>query len=147
MIFSKSFGYALRGILYVAIQQKQADHISIAEISERLEVPKHFLAKIMKRVAEEGILHSTRGPHGGFSITDTTLQTRIMEIAKLTESVNPMNTCVLSFRKCNAKKPCPLHSRFAEIKDLMTDSLSNTTIGNLLDEKNKNFIKVITETP
>lgn len=143
MLLSKSFGYALRGVLYVALRQQHVKRVQIQEIAQKLAVPQHFLAKIMKRLAEKGILRSTKGPYGGFSITDKTLQTRIIEIVSITDGTGLVDNCVLSFRKCNAKNPCPLHTKMAKLKKGFIESLSDSSIGDLLDEKNPEFIKSI----
>lgn len=112
-------------------------------MAEKLAVPQHFLAKIMKKIADEGVLTSTKGPYGGFSINEKTLQTHIIYIVKITDGTDLIDNCVLSFRKCNAKNPCPLHTKMAKLKDGFIKSLSSSTIGDLLDEKNPEFIKSI----
>src|SRR5918994_618927 len=64
MPFTKSFGYALRSILYIAIMSKEKSKVQVEEIAVRLSVPKHFLGKIMRLVVKNGILNSTKGPYG-----------------------------------------------------------------------------------
>ncbi|MER3464058.1 MAG: hypothetical protein C4329_06235 [Chitinophagaceae bacterium] len=49
MIFSKSFRYALRDILYVAAQSI-THHVQLDEIAEALGAPRDFVGKIMKGV-------------------------------------------------------------------------------------------------
>ena len=143
MLLSKSFGYALRGILYVALRHQHVKRVQIQEMAEKLAVPQHFLAKIMKKIADEGVLTSTKGPYGGFSINENTLQTHIIDIVRITDGTDLIDNCVLSFRKCNAKNPCPLHTKMAKLKDGFVKSLSGATIGDLLDQKNPDFIKSI----
>src|SRR5690606_38603326 len=100
MFFSKSFGYALRGVLYVALVDKEGRKVQLDEIAEKLSVHKHFLAKIMKTMVKEEILSSTKGPYGGFFKNDQTLKTRIIHLVKITDGIEQFNTCVLSLRKC-----------------------------------------------
>ena len=84
MVFSKSFGYALRAILYIALSNKQKENIQLDEIAEQLALPRHFLGKVMNKLTNEGILNSIKGPHGGFSITEETLQTTLIKIIEIT---------------------------------------------------------------
>jgi len=109
MVFSKSFGYALRGVLYVAITSEENRRVQVDEIASRLAVPKHFLAKIMNRVVKEGILDSTKGPFGGFSVNGETLTSPLIRLLRITDGMEQFNTCVLKLRKCNKVNPCPLH--------------------------------------
>lgn len=143
MIISKSFGYALRGILYVSLLKDENRKVSIEEIADRLAVPRHFLGKIMKSMVKAGIISSTRGQQGGFFINDKTLTTPIMTIALLTEGASYFNTCMLSLRKCNADNPCPMHNRVEKFRNDLQEVYSNTTIGDMLKDNKPEFIKSI----
>lgn len=143
MVLSKSFGYALRGILYISLMNDEQRKIPIEEIARRLSVPRHFLGKILKGVVKAGILSSTRGQQGGFYINEKTLITPILHIVLLTEGKNYFNTCLLSLRSCNAANPCPMHSKVEKFKDDLLEVYSQTTIGDLLKENKPEFIRSI----
>lgn len=143
MFLSKSFGYALRGVLYVALVDKGDRKVQLDEIAAKLSVPRHFLAKIMKTMVKGGILQSTKGPYGGFSLGEKTLDIRLLQLISITDGMEQFNTCVLSLRKCNSKNPCPLHYQMLKLRDDMLAQFSKTTIGDLLNEKNPDFIKSI----
>ncbi len=80
---------------------------------------------------------------GGFSLSPITLQTKLLQLVKITDGMEQFNTCVLSLRKCNSKNPCPLHFQMLQIRDGMLAEFSKTSIGDLLDKKNPDFIKSI----
>ena len=143
MFFSKSFGYALRGVLFVALIHQEGRRVQLDEMAEKLQVPRHFLAKIMKLMVKEGILHSTKGPYGGFSLTDHSLNKKIIHIVRITDGVEQFNTCVLSLRKCKNDNPCPLHYQMMKLRDDMLAEFSARTLGDLMDEKNPDFIRSI----
>lgn len=143
MFFSKSFGYALRGTLYVAIMGDGDRKIRIDEMSNRLLVPRHFLGKIMNRVAKKGILSSTKGPNGGFALNDVTLSTSLLTILESTDGLDQFNECVLRLKKCNALNPCPLHDRIQVYRVELLELFSQTDIGSLLREDKPDFIKMI----
>ena len=111
MYFSKSFGYAVRGVLYVAVTGTSKSRIQVDEIARKLSVPKNFLGKIMKKIVKHGILHSTKGPYGGFSINDKTLSTSLSDLMLITNGDALSDNCVLGLKKCNSVHPCPLHRR------------------------------------
>ena len=143
MFFSKSFGYALRGILYVALMQDEQRKVQIDEIAVKLSIPKHFLGKIMMELVKTGLLHSTKGPYGGFDLTEKTLATPLIKLAEITGDVNQFNICVLQMRSCNGVNPCPLHKDVEVIKDNLHNLFTQTTIADLLTEDKKDFIKSI----
>jgi len=143
MLFSKSFGYALRGILYVAISGNEHKRIPIEEISVRLSVPRHFLGKIMNKLAKEGILSSTKGPNGGFALNDLTLSTSLLTLLESINGLNQFNECVLRLKKCNSKHPCPLHERIQGYKASVLELFSRTDIASLIKNNQPDFIKTI----
>ncbi|RYF86429.1 MAG: transcriptional regulator, partial [Chitinophagaceae bacterium] len=50
MFFSKSFGYAVRGVLYIAFMQDAKQYVQAEEIAAQLLVPRHFVSKILKKL-------------------------------------------------------------------------------------------------
>jgi len=120
---------------------EEKEKVQLQEISENLSVPRHFLAKIMKRIVKEGILTSTKGPNGGFSINKNTTSTSIARILQFTDGAGDLNTCVLSFRKCNASNPCPLHYQIQSYKEDLHALLNENTIGDLINKNKSAFIR------
>ncbi|NUM71915.1 MAG: Rrf2 family transcriptional regulator, partial [Ignavibacteriaceae bacterium] len=64
MIFSKATIYGIKSIVYVAKQQNGKDYVSIREIAEKLEIPFHFLTKILQKLTHAGIIVSSKGVKG-----------------------------------------------------------------------------------
>ncbi len=143
MVLSKSFGYALRGVLYVATMNDSKKKVRIHEMAERLSVPRHFLAKVMKRIVKEGILDAVRGSHGGFCINEKTLQTKLIKIAEISGDNEGYTSCVLRLRKCNAKAPCPMHNQVEQLRSQWLSLLTTTTLNDLLRKDQPDFIRSI----
>ena len=141
MILSKSFGYALRGVLYVARMQDENRKIQIEEIASNLSVPKHFLGKIMQQVVKKGLLRSTKGPYGGFSLTNETLGAPLMKLVEITDGTEQFKICVLKLKSCDGTNPCPLHYEVVEIREKFLSVFSETTIGDLLKDSKHDLIK------
>jgi Rrf2 family transcriptional regulator, iron-sulfur cluster assembly transcription factor len=141
MVLSKSFGYALRGILYMAAVQEEKKHIQLQEIAEKLDAPRYFLGKVMKRLSKQGIIDSTKGHAGGYTLNDNTLSTPVMAIVSLIEGEELFNTCVIGFKKCNEHNPCPLHHQVVTAKNQMIKIFNETKIGDLLKDDKPAFIR------
>ena len=109
----------------------------------RIEVPKHFLRKIMKKLVKNSILHSTKGPSGGFALNDRTLSTPLLEIVMITNNVNDIDECVLCLQKCNSRYPCPLHFKVQPYKENLYQLFANTTVGDLVKTSEPDFIESI----
>lgn len=143
MFFSKSFGYALRGILYIALTGNEGLRIQVDEIADKLSVPEHFLRKIMKRLVQAGVLNSTKGPYGGFSINDKTLATPLYELLVLMNENAQFDNCVLRLTRCNTRHPCPLHHKMVVYRNELLVLFTTTTVGDLLNPHQEDYIKSI----
>ncbi|MBI1782425.1 MAG: Rrf2 family transcriptional regulator [Sphingobacteriales bacterium] len=140
MVFSKSFGYALRSILYVVMINENQSRVQIQEVADNLQIPKHFLGKIMKMLAKEKIIDSVKGPFGGFSVNDGTTSIPLIRLMELTDGLEQFQECSLRLRKCNADKPCPMHHRIAQNRNELIAMFSSTTVGDLIKSDDKDFI-------
>ena len=130
MFFSKTFGYAVRGVLYLVLQD--GNRVPIEEIATKLNVPRHFMGKVMKRLVKNGILDSTKGPHGGFSANEHTLKTKLVKFVEITDGLEQFEQCVLRLEKCNAVNPCPLHDRMMENRNMLWQMVTETSVDDLL---------------
>jgi len=143
MFLSKSFGYALRGILYVALMHDENRKVQVDEIATQLSVPKHFLGKIMQQVVKAGLLKSTKGPYGGFSLIGNTLDTPLIKLLEITDDINMFSICVLKLKTCNNANPCPLHPEMEVFKKNILKIFQETSINDLLTDNKNSFIKSI----
>ena len=143
MMFSKSFGYALRGVLYVALMKNKKEKVQLDEIALQLGAPRYFLGKVMKNLVKENILGSLKGPYGGFYLTEKTLSTTLFRLMEATGEVEEFSNCVLHFKKCNPKNPCPMHHQIESLKIKWQDLLSSTSIGDLLNKEQPDFLHSI----
>ena len=146
MFFSKSFGYALRSVLYVAAGEGDGrGKIPLERIAEDLKVPRHFLGKVMKRLVKEGVLSSQKGPNGGFYANENTLTTPLVKLIYITDDNDYFRSCVLRLGSCNASNPCQLHHKAVKLRDEWEHLFSSTKIRDLLNNKEEpRFLKMAT---
>ncbi|NLJ45969.1 MAG: Rrf2 family transcriptional regulator [Treponema sp.] len=58
--------YALRAVLALARTSEDGSPVSIKTISEQEQISPEFLEQIFFRLRKSGVIHSVRGPGGGF---------------------------------------------------------------------------------
>lgn len=130
-MFSKTFGYALRAAIYIAKTGPEHSKIALSELANQLEIPHHFLGKIMQDLVRHGILASMKGPNGGFFCNDQTRDTRLIEVLRITDGNAVFESCVLGIQRCNSQYPCPMHQYYGKCRDIMLDEMQQKTIGDL----------------
>ena len=66
MLLSRSAKYGLQSVLYLAIKQQEEQRFRVITIASDLDIPEHFLGKILQKLVKKDILNSAKGPNGGF---------------------------------------------------------------------------------
>jgi len=139
-MLSNSSKYALKAVVYIATKSSAENKLLVKEIAEKTNVPKPFLSKILQQLAANDLLSSTKGPHGGFFITENQLKNSVMDIVIETEGRDKLQQCFLNFENCNSQNPCPVHDFIAPAKEALRKSLQQVTIKELKEQGNLNFI-------
>ncbi|MEP7195716.1 MAG: Rrf2 family transcriptional regulator [Saprospiraceae bacterium] len=142
-MFSKSCEYAIKAMIFVAQKSSADSRIGIKEIAKGTDSPEHFIAKIMQDLSRRKLVHSVKGPNGGFYMDKADLQTSIADIVKAMDGDKLYTDCVLGLKACSEKNPCPVHFEFKEIKRNLIKMIENNTIGefNAKLDSGKFFLK------
>ena len=131
-MFSKACEYGIKATVYIAVQSNQNKRVSLKEISKAIESPEAFTAKILQQLVKNNIVHSSKGPNGGFEVGKEEM--RQMKLAGIVSSIDGddiFRGCGLGLRECNERKPCPVHYKFKIIRDELRLMLETTTIEEL----------------
>jgi Rrf2 family transcriptional regulator, iron-sulfur cluster assembly transcription factor len=146
MMFSKSFGYGIRSILYLALLKDEKPRVRLDEIAEALNIPRYFLGKVLNRLVKEGLLDSAKGHNGGFSINERSLSTKLSVIAELTNEGFQPGECVLHLGACNRQAPCGLHDLIQPLKQQWNALLMSVSVETLLATGNADILNNIVAT-
>ena len=128
-MFSKSCEYAIKAMIFVAQKSKSDLRVRVKEIAEGTDAPEHFIAKIMQDLSRRKLVHSVKGPNGGFYLDKFDLTSSIADIIKAIDGDKMYTDCVLGLKACNEKKPCPIHIEYKEIKKNLIKMIEENTIG------------------
>ena len=128
----------------MAMSAENQKKVQLDEMAEVLNVPRHFLGKVMKRMVKEGVLSSMKGPYGGFFLNENTMTTPLHKIIEITGESEAFSVCTLKLSKCSSNNPCPLHKKMEEVRNECRTILSTTNIGDLLSKEKPDFIRSIT---
>jgi len=104
----------------------------VGEIARQMDIPKHYLAKILQRLVREGIVESVRGVKGGYSLLCSSDQITLFDIITTIQGSAPINVCALDRQKCGLSSSCAVHPVWVEIRKDVEKRLKSETIGKLL---------------
>ncbi|MFT0713446.1 RrF2 family transcriptional regulator [Flagellimonas lutimaris] len=128
-MFSKACEYGIRAAVYVTLQSLEGRRVGVNEISEEIDSPIAFTAKILQQLTRNNIIHSVKGPNGGFEIDPEDMNSaKLSMIVKAIDGDKIYTGCGLGLKECNAQKPCPLHDKFLDIRNNLSTMLTSTSL-------------------
>lgn len=133
-MFNKETEYALRSLVYIQAQNFNGRKPGVEEIASATEAPRHFTAKILHRLVRNGFLLSLKGKGGGFFLDDEKSSTPLLDIVSAVGGSKLFTGCVFGLKQCNCDTPCPMHDRYASIRDSLQELLSSETILTLAEK-------------
>lgn len=139
-MLSNTCKYAIRAVIYLALNAGEEKKIGIRMISKDLNIPTPFLGKILQTLAKHKLLSSTKGPHGGFGLGRKAEEIKLIDIVDIIDGQDVFKQCLIRLQECNEKEPCSVHYKYSEIREDLLNLFRNQSIGNLVDEivKGKN---------
>lgn len=93
MQVSRKIDYALRAVIYLTAQNDRRP-CSVAEIATRERIPKKFLEKIIQDLIHHGLVRSTRGAQGGYTLARTPESMTFKDVIEAVEGPVSLNVCV-----------------------------------------------------
>ena len=132
-MFSNSSKYAIKGVLYLALNSDKDHKIMVRDIFEVVHVQEAYLAKLLQELSRHGIVSSTRGPKGGFYLSNENRKRTLMDIVKVIDGEKRVNSCVMGIRNCDMNNPCVLHKLVGSNKSKFIKVLEKTTILDLVE--------------
>lgn len=143
MIYSRSAEYAIRALVYLA-QVPDGRFAMVKQIAEQEEIPTHFLAKILQQLARKGLLRSSKGPTGGFTIRQSPADISLLNIVEALDGLSEYEKCASGLAECNDQMACGMHDSWTALRSRIIDYLEHTTIADVaeaLEQKRRSLEK------
>ena len=133
-MFSKACEYGIRATIYIATQSREGTRVSLRDIANQIDSPVAFTAKILQELARNHIVDSVKGPAGGFEIAPSKLRKiKLSQIVSALDGDQIYKGCGLGLPKCSETEPCPVHEKFAKIRNELRAMLENTSVEELAE--------------
>ncbi len=120
-------------MIYMATRSVAGEKTGLKEIAEAINSPQAFTAKILQNLVKDGLVSSTKGPHGGFCIKRPTAEIFLAEIVASIDGDQLFIGCALGLEKCTEDHPCAVHYKFKAVRDHLTGMLQTTHLEDVSD--------------
>ena len=121
-MFSKACEYAIKASIYIARQSLQQKRVNVKEVSQSIDAPVAFTAKILQVLCREDIMQSVRGQQGGFVFDEIKQkEVKIFDLVRIFDGDGLFTQCGLGLHKCSSVNPCPVHDDFKVVREKLLE--------------------------
>jgi Rrf2 family protein len=123
-VFSRACEYAFQAILYLASQPPETPILQ-RDISSALNIPPHFLGKVLQLLRRSNLVISKKGKSGGFLLGRSPQDIFLYDILEAVDGCSSLDDCILGFTQCGDENPCPAHSQWKQSKEKILEMLQS----------------------
>ncbi|MCR9143362.1 MAG: Rrf2 family transcriptional regulator [bacterium] len=129
-----SIDYVIRSLVYLG-SLPASQYASGNEIAKHIDVSSSYLNKLLHSLVRVGILKSTTGPGGGFSLGRPPQKIHLLEAIEAVEgTVRLRDECILGLSECSDRNPCPFHSDWVKHRKTLLKQFQNTTLAKAFEK-------------
>jgi Rrf2 family protein len=127
---SRKIDYALRAMIHLA-SLPQDRVVPLLEIAQVTQLPRDFLAKILKVLTGRGLVRSLRGAHGGYQLARQAAQISFLEVIEAAEGPVQLNVCLDHKERCEVSASCTMYHVWQEGQERMLEVYRATSLADL----------------
>ena len=123
--------YAIRAMLHMACLPE--DGVALrSEIARIHGIPSSFMAKILRSLVKAGLLRSTRGVNGGFTLARPTTEISLLDVVEAIEGPLGIVDCTQEPCACELADECTAQPVWANVQTQMASVLRAATLEDLV---------------
>jgi len=128
--------YGLKALVYLATLAPDATSQAV-DIAAANNIPKKFLDAILGELRNAGIVHSRKGPGGGYRLARAPREIRIGQVIRIIDGpLAPIacasRTAYQPCRDCKDVKACNVRLTMTKVRDAMSAVLDRITLAEML---------------
>jgi Rrf2 family protein len=128
---SRKVDYALRAMIFLAsISPLQI--VPFREIAHRMAIPQPFMAKILKTLANKGLVRSTRGARGGYRLARPMSEISFLDVIEAVEGPIVVNLCLSGTDSCKLTPSCTMYGIWKLGQERMLEVYRSATLDRLV---------------
>ena len=128
---SKLTDYAIIILRHIVINQKSK--YSAANLAEEIKLNVPTVSKLLKLLAKAGILFSSRGVEGGYTLNKEAKDITVLEISCAIDGMFGLTDCCNDKKEdCKNQNICPLVNKWQILSDLFQDVLGSISLQDII---------------
>ena len=119
-------------VVLTVLAARPGDVLSAADLAEIAGLETPTVSKLLKPLAQAGLVSSQRGVHGGYRLNRAAHEITLVEIVEAMEGPLAMTECSQHDSQCGIAKQCGVRANWRLINDVVADALRGVTLAQML---------------
>jgi Rrf2 family transcriptional regulator, iron-sulfur cluster assembly transcription factor len=127
---SQTTGYAVRAL--GCLHQQSCRAQLIRDIAKCAGIPKPYLARIINKLAHQGLVVARRGYAGGIALARPAGKISLLQIVEAVEGTNWISPCLLNMEGCGHPEACPTRKVWQRVTLQLRAALKKATLADFM---------------
>ena len=127
---SKKADYALIAMKHLA-QKHRATSTSAREIAEQYDIPIELMAKVLQRLVRSGLLVSTQGTRGGYTLRRPAGSISVADVIQAIDGPFTVTACSTENSGCEQYSKCSIRDPLWQIRERIAAALGTVSVAEL----------------
>jgi Rrf2 family protein len=130
---SKKADYALMAMKHLAMRP-DAPSASAREIAEQYDIPIELMAKVLQRLVRTGLLVSTQGTRGGYTLSRPSAAISVADVIQAIDGPFTVTACSTDKNDCEQYGKCSIRDPLWQIRERIVEALGTVTIAEMASD-------------
>ena len=138
---SKKADYALMAARHLALPTGSSS-TSAREIAEQYDIPIELMAKVLQRLVRTGLLTSTQGTRGGYTLSRPPALISVADVIQAIDGPFTVTACSTDNNDCDQYSKCSIRDPLWQIRERIAATLGTVTIAEMAAENEAAHVPV-----
>jgi Rrf2 family protein len=131
---SKKADYALMAMRHLALKTSGAASTSARDIAEQYDIPIELMAKVLQRLVRTGLLASTQGTRGGYTLSRPSTAISVADVIEAIDGPFTVTACSTEKNDCEQYGKCSIRDPLWQIRERIVEALGTVTIAEMASD-------------
>src|SRR5690349_13578664 len=128
---SKKADYALIALKHLARHGGAAGSTSAREIAEEYGIPLELMAKVLQRLVRTGLLASTQGTRGGYTLGRLASSISVADVIQAIDGPLTVTACSTEKNSCEQFTKCSIRDPLWQIRERIVAALGTVSLAEM----------------
>jgi Rrf2 family protein len=131
---SKKADYALIAMKHLALNPGGSASTSAREIAEQYDIPIELMAKVLQRLVRSGLLASTQGTRGGYTLQQQPSSISVADVIQAIDGPFTVTACSTDDHACEQFDKCSIRDPLWRLRERILEAMGTVSVAELASD-------------